>query len=196
MEPELPLLALETLKTRLAGARVFLEYGAGGSTVIAARWGVATTVSVESSPEWVSKVEAAVAEAKLAANTTSAVHVLHADIGKTGDWGRPIDRKAIERWHLYPAAGWQRLRELGLSPDLVLIDGRFRVACFCVSLLSARPGAVILFDDYVNRPGYHVVESFCPVVARHDRMAEFQVPERVDTPAVLACLLSRLHEPD
>lgn len=188
--PELPPAALATLESRLSQASVFLEYGAGGSTALAARLGVATIVSVESSPEWVEKVRAAV----LAPGAQ--LHLLHADIGRTGDWGRPVDRKAIERWHLYPEAGWRRLHELGLSPDLVLIDGRFRVACFCVSLLSARPGTVLLFDDYAGRAQYHVVEAFCPVSAMHERMAEFHVPEQIDAGAAVVCLLAHLHAVD
>lgn len=188
--PELPPAALEALELRLRLAKVFLEYGAGGSTALASRLGVETIVSVESSPVWVERVRAALEK------PTSAVHLLHADIGKTGDWGRPVDRTAVERWHFYPEIGWRRLREMGLSPDVVLIDGRFRVACFCVSLLSSKPGTVLLFDDYVDRKQYHVVEEFCPRTSLHDRMAEFRVPECVDAGAVVACLLAHLHEVD
>jgi hypothetical protein len=43
-------------------------------------------------------------------------------------------------------------RRGAVKPDLVLIDGRFRLACFLHPLLAAAPGTPILFDDYTNRP--------------------------------------------
>ena len=64
------------------------------------------------------------------------------------------------KFHTYPMVPWDLARARGLAPDLVLVDGRFRAACFLASLLFARPGAVILFDDYVDRPFYHTVEAF------------------------------------
>ena len=45
-------------------------------------------------------------------------------------------------------------------PDTVLIDGRFRVCCFLTSLKYANENTKIIFDDYNNRPYYHVVEKF------------------------------------
>lgn len=190
--PELPAEALAALEQHLRRTSVFLEYGAGGSTAFAAALGVKTIVSVESSLEWVSMVEAAVSEPER--GTT--LHLLYADIGKTGEWGRPKDRTGLDRWHLYPLLGWRRLRELGLTPELVLVDGRFRVACFCASLIQARPGTTILFDDYANRKGYHVVESVCPRLRMYERMAEFCVPDQLDRGAVLDLLLSHIHQVD
>ena len=64
----------------------------------------------------------------------------------------------------------------GVSPDLVLIDGRFRVASFLVSALLAQEGCTILFDDYFDRPNYHVVEKYLKPVRKAGRMAEFSVP--------------------
>ena len=36
-----------------------------------------------------------------------------------------------------------------LVPDLILIDGRFRVCCFLSSLKYGNVGTKILFDDYL-----------------------------------------------
>ncbi len=48
--------------------------------------------------------------------------------------------------------------------DVVLIDGRFPVACClkCYDILS--DDSVILFDDFLNRPQYHVVLDFFEIV--------------------------------
>ena len=65
-------------------------------------------------------------------------------------------------------------------PDVVLIDGRFRVACFLTSLLKSKVGAVIIFDDYSDRNHYHVVEEFVEVSHLEQRQAIFVVPELSD----------------
>ena len=46
------------------------------------------------------------------------------------------------------------------KPDLVLIDGRFRVASFLTSLRECKVGTKIIFDDYEFRAHYHIVEDF------------------------------------
>jgi hypothetical protein len=64
-----------------------------------------------------------------------------------------------------------------ISPDLVLIDGRFRVFCFLTSVKFAPVGTKILFDDYINRPFYHVVEEFCERIDTCGRQALFEVSQ-------------------
>jgi hypothetical protein len=58
-------------------------------------------------------------------------------------------------------------------PDCVLIDGRFRVACFLTSLLNADVGTSIIFDDYNDRRHYHVVEEVVPKIKESGRQAIF-----------------------
>ena len=41
------------------------------------------------------------------------------------------------------------------------------------SLLRARIGTRIMFDDYLDRPRYFVVERFCSIEMMHGRMAVF-----------------------
>lgn len=67
-----------------------------------------------------------------------------------------------------------------MKPDLVLIDGRFRLACFLHSQLAAETGTPILFDDYTNRPQYHLVEEFCPIEQSEGRQVLFSVPAELD----------------
>lgn len=76
----------------------------------------------------------------------------------------------------YPLLAWAECIRRGLRPDLVLIDGRFRVACFMATLLFAQPGCRILFDDYGDRPDCIVVERFVKPSSMAGRVAEFVVP--------------------
>jgi hypothetical protein len=68
----------------------------------------------------------------------------------------------VQRWQRYPQAPWTHYRRAGVEPDLILVDGRFRVACVLESLLqlSEPHSCRILCDDYLHRPHYHVVERF------------------------------------
>lgn len=178
---------LEELIGHLEAAKCLLEYGAGGSTALAARIGVPTVISVESDAAF---LEASLADAHKANQGTNLVgHPV--DIGQTGDWGRPIDRSGIERWPLYCSSVWDRIRNENLaSPDLVLIDGRFRVSCFLATLAFAKPGTHVLFDDYCDRPHYHIAEKHCDKLSEAGRMAIFAVPETSDLQAVMTELLA------
>lgn len=182
MTPHMEPVVLTAFAEYLSKARVYLEYGSGGSTVMAARNpGVAAVISVESDPGWVDKVRAEANAAHL--------HIDHSDIGAVGSWGSPLDDSGHRNYHDYVTRPWRMAAERSLSPDLVLVDGRFRVASFLYSLLCAPQGATVLFDDYMDRPQYHCVEGFCPRKTAHGPLAVFQVQKNVDVPALAALLL-------
>ena len=60
---------------------------------------------------------------------------------------------------------------------MILIDGRFRVACFLYSLINAKEGSIIIFDDYTDRAHYHVVEEVIEVYENCGRQAIFKAPK-------------------
>ena len=62
--------------------------------------------------------------------------------------------------------------------DVILIDGRFRVACFLYCLLKSKPGSVKICDDYTNRSYYHIVEEIIPFFDVYGRQAAFKVPKK------------------
>ena len=64
------------------------------------------------------------------------------------------------------------LRGVRNDYDVILIDGRFRVASAAASMLRA-PAARILFDDYTDRPFYWAVDAIGDRVAQAGRMVEF-----------------------
>ncbi|MCV0416377.1 MAG: hypothetical protein K5831_16040 [Brevundimonas sp.] len=181
--PHLPEAAVARLRGLLDGCRGYLEYGSGGSTVMAGEMRAPFTVSVESDGDWLAALRQALDGA------AGERILLYADIGPTGEWGHPVSEAQWRSWHAYPLLGWETCRARGLVPDLVLIDGRFRRACLYASLLFAWPGTRILFDDYAGRPTYHPVEEILKPVALHDRMAEFVAPASIDRDVVWRALL-------
>ena len=174
--PKLTLPPAEADAVRMAygQARVILEYGSGGSTVIAGDNPQALAFSVESDADW-----AAMMQQWFEAHPPKGRVVLHhADIGATKEWGMPVNNRRVGKWPGYPNSVWDRPDFQ--QPDTVLIDGRFRLACFLTVLFRTTAPVKVLWDDYEGRPGYHSAERLCQPVARHGRMAEFHVePQRL-----------------
>ena len=183
MEPE----GLDRLTERLKATRSYLEYGAGGSTVLAVEMGVERIVSVESDRDFLQAVKLAACGSIEDDRLTE--HFV--DIGPTAEWGNPTDRSCSPRWPAYPSTVWKQYLDEQEYPDLVLIDGRFRVACFLTTLMMARSGMTILFDDYFDRPHYHLVEKYLAPVSRAGRMAEFITNGDALPPAITLDLLER-----
>jgi hypothetical protein len=173
--PFMPAAVVDRMQELLDGATCYLEYGTGGTTLLAGRLGVPLSYCVESDPSWLSAVEH-----RLKAMAPTGRHVLlHADIGPVDRWGFPTTIPLDTAAGDYALGVWRRLEADGASPEVVLVDGRFRVACFLASLLHARPGTRIVFDDYLDRPYYQVAETVVAPRSFHDRAAEFVVPERM-----------------
>lgn len=160
------------LEKHLAGASIFLEYGSGGSSVLAAKTGVKRIYSVDSDRQFLDAVARKIAES---GGDAQKYWSIYSDIGKTREWGHPTGTEKANLWPRYISAPWDVMDENKQAPDLILIDGRFRVACFLACALLAPAGCTILFDDYFDRPGYHVAEKFLKTTGRGGRMAEFTV---------------------
>lgn len=161
-------------------SKVYLEYGSGGSTIVASRF-VQTLVSVESDSSFGRAVEQKISKESLAN-----IFCLYPNIGITAQWGRPIFGRPtpprVERWKRYPRAPWGGIINMPELPDLILIDGRMRVACALESLLHITPATRILVDDYIGRD-YGVIEDFADLVAVRGRMGEFRKKQKFDREA-------------
>ena len=155
------------LRHHLAAARVVLEYGSGGSTLLAAGMPGKLVLSVESDRDWAIAMQA---ELDAAALPSPAI-VQHVDIGPTGAWGRPLDAQHWPRFHRYALTIWDAPHFR--HPDLVFIDGRFRPACFAATCLRITRPVTVLFDDYAEREAYHIVERIATPVEMAGRMARF-----------------------
>ena len=167
-EPALQPEGLAFFHSIINNTSTYLEYGSGGSTILASRY-VATLVSVESDQVFARAVE------KAMPTTTAAIHLLTPYIGVTGKWGMPIfgrpTESRIARWKRYPQAPWKLLDNR--PPDTILIDGRMRVACALESLLHVDSDTRLLVDDYVGR-NYSVIEQFADLISLHGILAEFR----------------------
>jgi hypothetical protein len=168
LTPHMDAAGLQCFRESMQQCRCYLEYGSGGSTVYAATVAEPPAIiSVESDKAWIEKVRNAIGQAH------SKLYLEYCDIGEVGNWGAPKNDGRITDYWKYAATPWEIAQRLDLVPDTILIDGRFRVASFLLSLVSARIGTRILFDDYLDRPHYFIAERFCPVAETRGRMAVF-----------------------
>lgn len=183
--PEAETAHLEACYSR---ARVILEYGSGGSTEFAASLEGKLVISVESDRDWARSLREKVA----ASGSKSPVIIQHIDIGATGDWGRARNNTAWAQFHRYPAAIWDA--PFFRHPDVVLIDGRFRTACLMITLLRITRPVTVLFDDYVTRPKYHLVEQIIAPTQLVGRMAEFAAEPGLIKPEQMSFVISQFFQ--
>ncbi|MHC8383805.1 O-linked N-acetylglucosamine transferase, SPINDLY family protein [Pseudomonas sp. LB3P14] len=164
------------LKKIYSEASVILEYGSGGSTIIAARMPDKSVISVENDARWAKDMQAWIANAALPSRPV----IYPIDVGETGQWARPKNARAWKKFHTYPLKVWDE--PFFQQPDVILIDGRFRIACFVTAYLRATKPMIVLFDDYLDRPHYHVVERLLAPTEFVGRMARFDVRPLAEIP--------------
>ena len=163
-EPHFDEYSTQYFRDQLRKARNYLEYGSGGSTILANQM-VTNLVSVDSDASFLADVRRKLSET----DRRAMAKLIHVNIGLTVDWGMPVFTKPtprrVRRWEEYAKAPWRYFRTIGQQPDLILVDGRFRVACVLESLLCLSPlsETKILLDDYIDRPEYSVIEQFADV---------------------------------
>lgn len=144
---------LEMFKKYVAKATNYFEFGSGGSTVyVSKQKNIKSICSVESCRVWHDKVKKLI--------TRDTIQYIFINMNTLPDtWGYPGPNSSKESWISYSGA-------LNKSVDLILIDGRFRVACAlqCFSIIDNN--TIILFDDFLNRPEYHIVLDYYTIVEK------------------------------
>jgi len=172
-EPHLDRHAFAHLKDVIARTTRYLEYGSGGSTLLACQT-AKVVVTVDNDRRFLRGVVEAISSSPAVPDLFVPIYV---DTGITQRWGVPVFRtptpKRVLRWRRYAQAPWEIFRAHSIEPDTILVDGRFRAACVLESLLNlgADSACVILVDDYVGRHEYAVVEAFADRVAMFGKMA-------------------------
>ena len=167
MEPHFSLHDHAMFENYLHKAQNYFEYGSGGSTYHAAMSGnIKKVYSVESDKEWFD-------ELKRRLKNNSKVTYLFVDLkSKPNDWGNPGEGSTEEDWKKYSGQFPQLNETERKKVDMILIDGRFRIACCLKCFEGMNQNCTIAFDDFLNRPKYHVVLDYFDIVdyTRNNRM--------------------------
>lgn len=155
-----------------------LEFGAGGSTAEWVALGCPHIVSVENDPDWIDHMRRQPCLREPL--RTGRLTILHADTGPILGWGWPDGTEHMESWPSYWSSVWESEAIQGAAqpPDLVFVDGRFRVACTLFAAQKITPLGLLAIHDFWDRPHYHVVLRHLNVVASSERLVVLQ--RRVD----------------
>lgn len=139
------------LRAAAGSAATMVEFGAGGSTVLLLEASGGRLLTVENDPAWLARLADAprCAEARAAGRWAG----IGVDQGAVGDWGWPLDAARRRDGAPYVNAPWGE----AAAPDLVLVDGRYRVACALAGLARVAPGGRVALHDFWPRPHYRAV---------------------------------------
>ena len=149
----------------------YLEFGAGNSTCMAIKTANIRNITVVESDSVFWNDQMLIIPSVEKAYEAKRLKLILVDIGVTTHWGYPVDTSCINQWAIYHSCAFQS----DASYDLILVDGRFRVACILHACLSCTEGTQILIHDFFNRPIYWVVCPFLNLEEQVDTMGLFSI---------------------
>ena len=180
---------LELLKSKLSTSRNYLEYGSGNSTILAVgSSNIEQVLSVESDKEFAYK-NLLSDKFVIEAQKSNRLKFLFPDIGITTKWGHPLDDKKSFNFPLYSLSPYNK----SFIPDLILIDGRFRVACGILAALL-NDSESILIHDY-HRTHYRILEKFLKLEEKIETLASFSIRKDFSVKYAKRLLKLYLYEP-
>lgn len=137
-------------------AKNYFEFGSGRSTYEAAQYNnLLNIVSVESDNVWINALSVFdIIKNRINSNTLTFNYV---DINvKPNSYGYPANNSKKANWVNYSSA----ILAINFVPDLILVDGRFRVASTLNSWKKMDQNSILIIRNYTNRKQYHVIEEF------------------------------------
>ena len=159
----------QLFKNNLDSQTIYGEYGSGLSTLYVLSNFDIPVYSVDSSRQCVNKI-------KIKNENNHNLSINYVNIGNVSEhgWGHPFDYSLRDNFLDYANDIWSR----ELKPNFVLIDGRLRVLCFLISLKKCNPGTKIIFDNYVGRKYYHIVEELIKPSSDDGSQCLFEVGDK------------------
>ncbi len=138
---------------------VYFEYGSGGSTYQAnIRDNIKKIYSVESDKEWLNNL--------MKYENKKTVFFYNEMCTLPNTWGNPGKNATVIQKVNYSNHMKKLSKEEQEDIDLVFIDGRFRVACCLKCFDIIKNDCLIVFDDFLNRPQYHIVLDYFNIVEK------------------------------
>lgn len=155
IKPDIAKNDLTMLLKYIKNCKTYFEFGSGGSTnVVSQLFNLKKIYSVESDYRWYNKV-------KQILKKEVRLNLILIDLKcKENGYGYPGDRCKKETMIEYS----NQIKKVE-SPDLIFIDGRFRVAC-CLKTFECIDNSLIAFDDFLGRKHYHEVLKYFDIVEK------------------------------
>jgi hypothetical protein len=141
-------------------SKYYFEYGSGGTTYHASLCpNIKKIISVESDYETHTKIK------NMITQNSDKITFQYCDM-KTlpNTWGNPGKDSTLNDWINYSNQIINVNKSISSNIDLIVIDGRFRVACClkCHSVIN--DDCIVIFDDFLNRSYYHIILGYFTVI--------------------------------
>ena len=140
----------------------YFEIGTGGSTFTAVKQGVLVMGAVESDRDWHNLMKRVIP-------TECGANLQLVDFYTKNCLGYPAKNTTYEDWKKY-----FRSYNPEYKADMIMIDGRFRVACALNILPYITNETAVFIHDFFDRPRYHVVLQFYNIVNKGDVLVELR----------------------
>ena len=181
MKPHLELNDTKMFYRYLKQIHTYFEYGSGGSTYQASILNnIKKIYSVESDIQWQTKLKNTITNPNID-------YIFNEMDTQPNTWGRP-GKYATELQKINYSNQITKLsKEEQASIDLVFMDGRFRVACCLKCYDIIKDDCLIAFDDFLNRPQYHIVLDYFDIIEKTEdnRMVILKKKKKVTVPKLL-----------
>ena len=144
---------------------IYFEYGSGGSTYNALiRDNVKKIYSVESDYKWLTKLKDIIAEKIDIKKKNKFISFFNEMDTQSETWGYPGKNATIAQKIKYSNYILDLDETEQKNIDLILIDGRFRVASCLKCFDVINDDCLIAFDDFLNRPEYNIILDFFNII--------------------------------
>lgn len=118
------------------------------------------------------------------------------DIGPVRVWGYPNQTAEESKgaWYMYS----QAISMTDKQYDLVLVDGRFRVACLLNALITNPKASVMIHDFYeaAHHKAYKALLDVTEVVDRADTLVALRTKAHVRKEDLMKMYATYIHVPD
>lgn len=155
---------LAVFKKYISNINAYFEFGVGGSTVFVHENTNAQIIGVDSSSKWIEQVSK---------HVDDRVNLKFIDIGPVGDWGVPKNEQNKGDWPLYSTS----INTIDIKPEVILVDGRFRVACLVQTVLFSVKNnidPIILLHD-CSRDHYNPGKELLTCINQVETLAAYKL---------------------
>tara|TARA_B100000989_G_C19512806_1_gene460008 strand:+ start:81 stop:707 length:627 start_codon:yes stop_codon:yes gene_type:complete len=135
---------------KLQKSKFYFEYGSGNTTLLAYNL-KKNFVSIEADKDFFELIKKKIDNHQ---------NLKYVDIGPVGEYSYPLIKNKFKIIRYIKSIN--KFFKKKKSPDLILIDGRFRIAC-CINIFSLikrhKKKPLIFLDDYKKRKHYKVLKK-------------------------------------
>lgn len=146
----------------LEKSKIYFEYGSGGSTYQASiRDNIKKIYTVESDIEWINKLKNIIKNKNI-------TFIFNEMDTQPKTWGKFGENATNKQKINYSNQIKNLTKEEIYLIDLILIDGRFRVACCLKCYEIINDNCIIAFDDFLCREYYNIVLEYFDIIEKTD----------------------------